>query len=263
MTTEELQALERTVETICRIQHDYTLAVRFEEEAFFKRMCAMRVVRMASDLHRDRLAVEAHRSTGMPFPRIVVDLAEQLEQIGKPDVLGIVEAATAAKVMSDAAAIVGCVLQRPAAVPEQVQIPASTSGPDNPRPCYINTNKNWKELDRIYSELVSGGFIDGSAPDALANFHDAFDKDATKQGRISWIGESSKHKDGACFRQIIDFIFLMQGAYSSEKELFRIISAIFGESPKRTIITSAITSARNGKPVSERNADLRKIIAGQ
>lgn len=162
----------------------------------------------------------------------------------------------------DSAAIVFAV-ENSAKAAEPAKIPTSTPGPDNPRPYYINTNKSRKELDRIYLELVAGRFIDESAPDARENFSDAFDKDATKQGRISWIGGSLKHKGGACFRQIIDFIFLMQGAYSSEKELSRIIPAIFGVSPKRTTITSAITSARNGEPVSGRNADLRKIIAGQ
>ena len=118
----------------------------------------------------------------------------------------------------DSAAIVFAV-ENSAQAAEPAKIPASTPGPDNPRPYYLNTNKSQKELQRIFCELVKREFIRGTDPGTAdylrEDFLNAFDKDAAKQGRIFWIKPSIAFAFGGCNKEIkiTGAFYTMEKAY--------------------------------------------------
>lgn len=123
----------------------------------------------------------------------------------------------------DSAAIVFAV-ENSAKAADPAKIPASTPGPDNPRPYCLKTNKNREGLTQIYDKLVAGGFIEGSAPGALANFLNAFNKDAAEQGRIKWI---KKAKNGKISKaEACDFLLYFGVPANELPEYARAIFAI-------------------------------------
>lgn len=114
---------------------------------------------------------------------------------------------------------------------------------------YLKTDYNREELRRIFVDLVEGGFIDGRASDALADFLNAFDPTAERQGRIKWI-KAAKNR-GINKMAICDFLHPF--GITERKDLKKYALAIFGE----TLSKSTLTNCAGGS--AERDA-LRTIM---
>lgn len=113
----------------------------------------------------------------------------------------------------------------------------------------LQTSHNRQELARIYAALVDAGYIDGSAPDALADFLRAFDPAADRQGKITWIKAAKNH--GLNKMAICDFLRLF--GITEREDLREYALAIFGV----TLSKSTLTNSAGGS--TERDA-LRTII---
>ena len=114
----------------------------------------------------------------------------------------------------------------------------------------VPTEKSREDLQRIFRELAEAGYIDGSAPDAEADFLAVFDAGAGRQGCITW---TRRGKNKALNkRSICDFLLLFG---ITDTDTIRAYSrAVFGVE----IDDSTISRARSGGSV-ERFA-LKTII---
>lgn len=90
----------------------------------------------------------------------------------------------------------------------------------------IPTEKSREDLQRIFRELAEAGYIDGTAPDAEADFLAVFDASATRQGRITWTRLARNKKD-LNKRSICDFLLLF-GIDETTDTIRAYCRAIFG-----------------------------------
>ena len=114
---------------------------------------------------------------------------------------------------------------------------------------YLSAPQSGPDLACIFARLVDAGFIDGSAPDALADFQRAFDPAADRQGRITWIKAAKNH--GLNKMAICDFLRLF--GITEREDLREYAIALFGV----TLSKSTLTNSAGGS--TERDA-LRTII---
>jgi len=114
---------------------------------------------------------------------------------------------------------------------------------------YLSAPQSGPDLACIFARLVEAGFIDGSAPDAMADFQRAFDPAADRQGRITWIKAAKNH--GLNKMAICDFLRLF--GITEREDLREYALAIFGV----TLSKSTLTNSAGGS--TERDA-LRTII---
>ena len=114
---------------------------------------------------------------------------------------------------------------------------------------YLSAPQSGPDLACIFARLVEAGFIDGSAPDALADFQRAFDPAADRQGRITWIKAAKNH--GLNKMAICDFLRLF--GITEREDLREYALALFGV----TLSKSTLTNSAGGS--TERDA-LRTII---
>ncbi len=91
---------------------------------------------------------------------------------------------------------------------------------------YLKTAYNKQQQAQIFTRLVEAGYIDGSAPDALQDFLNAFDPAASQQGRIAWI-KRAKSRD-LNKMAICDFLRLF--GVTKAEGLEEYVRAIFGVS---------------------------------
>lgn len=88
----------------------------------------------------------------------------------------------------------------------------------------IPTEKSREDLQRIFRELAEAGYIDGSAPDAEADFLAVFDAGAGRQGCITW---TRRGKNKALNkRSICDFLLLFGVEESAAVQAYS--RAVFG-----------------------------------
>ncbi len=114
---------------------------------------------------------------------------------------------------------------------------------------YLDTAHNRQELASIFARLVEAGYIDGSAREALADFLNAFDPTAEKQGRITWVKKArSKQLNKMA---ICDFLRLY--GITEREDLKEYALAIFGE----VLSGSTISNSAGG---SIERDELRTII---
>lgn len=127
-------------------------------------------------------------------------------------------------------------------------VEASTGAGEGKPLYYLTTPQNGPDLVCFFAGLVEAGFIDGSAPDAQADFQRAFDPAAERQGRITWI-KAAKNR-GINKMAICDFLHLF--GITEREDLRKYALAIFGE----TLSKSTLTNCAGGS--AERDA-LRTI----
>ena len=129
---------------------------------------------------------------------------------------------------------------------------------------HLNTAHNRQELARIFTRLAKAGYIDNSAPEALADFLNAFDPAAEKQGRIVWKWPD-KRQGKPIPRHILDFVAQMDGGSLDgiTPELYnKTAPAIFGRPFGRDIVSDFVTRWNAGK-YCETHADIYAIISGR
>ena len=129
---------------------------------------------------------------------------------------------------------------------------------------HLNTTLNQQELARIFTRLVNDGFIDGSAPDAQADFLNAFNPFTKKQGRITWIW-TDKRQGKPSPRHILDFVAQMDGGRVEgiTPELYnKTAPAIFGRPFRRDIVSEFITRW-NAEKYCDTHANIHAIISGR
>lgn len=179
-------------------------------------------LRFFGQLQRAREIIEAHASTGRPFPGSVKDFAAYLQELAVPSWPGYTAVpGTAAGFQREAEWIVEAVLgSSPASGQEPAQIPASTPAATPNTIQHLNTEKNEQEQRRIFAALVEAGFIagaDAAGASMLQPFLNAFDPEAREQGRIIWTG--TPLRGGAAGKpsptQALDFVALMAGGVLS------------------------------------------------
>ena len=133
----------------------------------------------------------------------------------------------------------------------------------------ITTEKSQEDLQRIFRELVEAGYIDGSAPEALADFLNAFDPAAEKQGRIAWIW-ADKRQGQPSPRHILDFVAQMAGGLDgiAPEMCDRIASAIFGQAIARHVLSKFRThwyrwiDSETPARICDTHADIAAIVTG-
>lgn len=114
----------------------------------------------------------------------------------------------------------------------------------------IPTEKSREDLQRIFRELAEAGYIDGSAPEAEADFLAVFDAGATRRGRITW---TRRGKNKALNkRSICDFLLLFGVEESAAVQAYS--RAVFGEEIPGSTISRARTDG------SSERFDLKTII---
>lgn len=101
----------------------------------------------------------------------------------------------------------------------------------------IKTAYNQQQLARIFSKLVDARCIDGHAPNAQADFLNAFNPEANYQVHVYWILVAKNTSKSQT--QILQFVFWMLGeditpdlTYTSKKDLFEAVTVIFDRSIK-------------------------------
>lgn len=141
------------------------------------------------------------------------------------------------------------------------------------KPLYsLQTSYNRQELALIFARLAAAGYIDGSAPEALADFLNAFDPAAEKQGRIAWIWPDKRSRTGrVSYRHILDFVAQMAGGLDgiAPDMCDRIAPAIFGQamitrqvlSKFRTRWNLWINSETPGR-ICDTHAEIAAIVTG-
>lgn len=161
----------------------------------------------------------------------------------------------------------GSILVEPSSITAEAGIrpvQASTDAEEGKPLYHLNTVLSRQELSRIFYRLATAGYIDGSAPEALANFLNAFDPAAEKQGRIVWIW-ADKRQSRPSSRHILDFVAQMDGGSLAgiTPELYnRTAPAIFGRSFGRDIVSEFVTRWNSGK-YCDTHADISAIITGR
>ena len=148
----------------------------------------------------------------------------------------------------------GCTSLEPSTIAAAAGIHSAEADPEakkEPTLYHLNTTLNQQELARIFTRLVKDGFIDGSAPDAQADFLNAFNPAAEKQGRITWKKKAKNH--GLNKMAICDFLHLF--GITEREDLKEYANAIFGIS----ISKSTLTNSAGG---SSEHDTLRTIIDG-
>ena len=130
---------------------------------------------------------------------------------------------------------------------------------------HLKTAYNRQQLARIFDRLVAAGYIDGSAPEALADFLNAFDPAAEKQGRISWIWADKRNKDGNVSpRHIVDFVAQMTvgipHAITPEMRK-KVIPAVFGLEIKSDILSKYLLIWEK-KKYCDTHDDISAILSG-
>jgi hypothetical protein len=161
----------------------------------------------------------------------------------------------------------GCTAAEPPSIAaEAASEPAeATTGAGIGKPLYyLKTAHNRPELARIFDRLVKARFIDGSYTDAQADFLNAFDPAAEKQGRITWIW-ADKRQGKPSPRHILDFVAQMDGGSLdgiTPKLYNKTAPAIFGLSFGRDRVSEFITRWNDGR-YCDTHADINSIISGQ
>lgn len=133
----------------------------------------------------------------------------------------------------------------------------------------ITTEKSQEDLQRIFRELVEAGYIDGNAPEALADFLNAFDPAAEKQGRIAWIW-ADKRQGQPSPRHILDFVAQMAGGLDgiAPDMCDRIAPAIFGQAIARHVLSKFRTrwyrwiDSETPARICDTHADIAAIVTG-
>lgn len=113
----------------------------------------------------------------------------------------------------------------------------------------IPTNLTKKQLVALLGRLKDNGFI---APDQTEeDFLNAFNPNATKQGKIKWIkrGETAK---GITKTAMVNFVYLMYPELYFDKDKYNIVAAVFDIEPTRSDLS-------RGKK-SEFSNELQQII---
>lgn len=150
-----------------------------------------------------------------------------------------------ANLFSSWPAFSGCTATEPSSITAEV-----AKGAREGKPLYyLSAHQSGPDLACIFARLVEAGFIDGSAPDAMADFLRAFDPAADRQGRITWIKAAKNH--GLNKMAICDFLRLF--GITEREDLREYALAIFG----MTLSKSTLTNSAGGS--TERDA-LRTII---
>lgn len=129
---------------------------------------------------------------------------------------------------------------------------------------HLKTAYNRQQLACIFARLVAAGYIDGSTPEALGDFLNAFDPAAKKQGRISWIW-TDKRQGQPAPRHILDFVAQMDGGSLDgiTPELYnKTAPVIFGRPFGRDIVSEFVTRWNAGK-YCDTHADIYAIISGR
>lgn len=161
----------------------------------------------------------------------------------------------------------GCTPREPATIAEAAAtkpVEAVTEAGERKPLYHLHTAHNRQELARIFAGLAAAGYIDGSAPEALADFLNAFDPAAEKQGRIAWIW-ADKRQGQPSPRHILDFVAQMDGGSLDgiTPELYnRTAPAIFGRPFGRDIVSEFVTRWNAGK-YCDTHADIYAIISGR
>lgn len=163
----------------------------------------------------------------------------------------------------------GCTRREPSTIAEAATtkpVEAVTEAGERKSLYHLNTAHNRQELARIFARLAAAGYIDGSAPEALADFLNAFDPAAEKQGRIAWIWPDKRSRTGrVSHRHILDFVAQMDGGSLDgiTPELYkRTAPAIFGRPFGRDRVSEFVTRWNAGK-YCDTHADISAIISGR
>ena len=130
------------------------------------------------------------------------------------------------------------------------------------------------QLARIFARLVEAGYIDGSAPDALADFLNAFDPTANRQGRISWIWTPKRQKQPRpSDRHILDFVAQMEGGAALDGITLEMCKkaapAIFGREISRPVLSKFRTrwncwiDSETPYRICETHADIAAILSSK
>ena len=113
----------------------------------------------------------------------------------------------------------------------------------------IPTDLSEQQLKALLERLKSNGFI---APEqTVEDFLNAFNPNATKQGKIKWIkrGETTK---GVTKTAMVNFVYLMYPELYFDKDKYNIVAAVFDIEPTRSDLS-------RGKK-SEFSNELQQII---
>ena len=159
----------------------------------------------------------------------------------------------------------GCT-REPSTIAEAAQIRRveAGTGAEEGKPLYhLHTAHKRQELARIFASLADAGYIDGSTPEALADFLNAFEPAAEKQGRITWIW-ADKRQGRPVPRHILDFVTQMAGSLDWITPEFCQATgpAIFGRPFGRDIVSEFVTRW-NARNYCDTHAGISAIISGR
>jgi len=134
------------------------------------------------------------------------------------------------------------------------------------KPLYsLQTSYDRPQLARIFARLVEAGYIDGSAQDARADFLNAFDPAADRQGRISWIWTDKRQKQPSA-RHILDFVAQMDGSAALDgitpEMCEKAAPAIFGREISRPVLSKFRTRWNRGA-YCDTHADIAAILSSK
>ena len=183
--------------------------------------------RSLAEIREARYIVEAHSTTGQPFPALAVELADLLAE-GAPEIIAHLTSPEADAWRADALAIVTATGRSIGSSDKAAQPATDTSTPE-PFP-YLHARKSADDLRVIFEDLAAEGYIADKDPatgdDMLAAFIDAFSPD--KQGRIIWI---KKHGERVSKKHLCAFLFACGNRLWEDWQ--EIARAVFGVSLDR------------------------------
>ena len=122
----------------------------------------------------------------------------------------------------------------------------------------IQTNLTKKQLVALLGRLKDNGFI--ALEQTEEDFLNAFNPNATKQGKIKWIKRSGSRTDKpVCKTAIVDFIYRIICDNIKEVELIHNVEVIFGITINKSTVSDV--SRRNAKKASEYSEVFADIFA--
>ncbi|MBR1488447.1 MAG: hypothetical protein IJ603_06150 [Bacteroidales bacterium] len=198
MTADELTILQNAAATIKRGEYYLNLSASLEDSpSMITRSTLAELAEKSTDeLRKARPTIEAHATSGQPFPALARDLFDLLSA-GSPEWLEYLSKPKAAA-WAEAARAILAAAGSPSGSNENAVRNEEAEAPQYP---HLNTQKSENELRRIFAALVKEGYIDGSGPEAEQSFLYAFDPAAPEQGRIKWICDKNGRgidKAGIC-----------------------------------------------------------------
>jgi|GEM_PF-5504076 len=129
---------------------------------------------------------------------------------------------------------------------------------------YLNTAHDRPQLCRIYDRLADAGYIDGSAPEARADFLNAFNPAADRQGSISWIWTDKRSKKVAP-RHILDFVAQMDGSATLDgitpEMCKKVAPAVFDREISSPVLSKFRTLWNRGE-YCDTHDDIAAILSG-